>query len=140
MSEKEKDKIKEYQRKRYQQLIQYKKEALQNKWVLFLLSIRMSEKTLKFDNIRVNKKEFHKSKQPIDLDWVNADQIVVSDKFKHSDNAFKSFIGYKESEIVKILCIILLQMSGYIKYFEKGGKNMSFLIKDDMCLNKDNET
>ena len=27
----EKDKIKEYQRKRYQQLIQYKKEALQNK-------------------------------------------------------------------------------------------------------------
>ena len=30
---------------------QYKKEALQNKWVLFLLSIRMSEKTLKFDNI-----------------------------------------------------------------------------------------
>ena len=27
----------------------------------------MSEKTLKFDNIRVNKKEFHKSKQPMDL-------------------------------------------------------------------------
>ena len=24
----------------------------------------MSEKTLKFDNIRINKKEFHKSKQP----------------------------------------------------------------------------
>ena len=42
----------------------------------------MREKTLKFDNIRVHKKEFHKSKQPIDLDLVNADQIVVSDKFK----------------------------------------------------------
>ena len=28
----------------------------------------MSEKTLKFDKIRVDKKEFHKSKQPIDLD------------------------------------------------------------------------
>ena len=49
------------------------KEALQNKWVLFLLSIRMSEKTLKFDNIRVNKKEFHKSKQTINLDLVNVD-------------------------------------------------------------------
>ena len=61
LSEKEKNKIKEYQRKRYQQLIQYKKEAPQNKWVLFLLSIKMSEKTLKFGNIRVNKKEFHKS-------------------------------------------------------------------------------
>ena len=56
LSKEEKDKIKEYQRKRYQQLIQYKKEALQNKWALFLLSIRMSEKTLKFDNVRVHKK------------------------------------------------------------------------------------
>ena len=40
----------------------------------------MSEKTLKFDNIRVNKKEFHKSKQPIGLDLVNVDQIVVPGK------------------------------------------------------------
>ena len=78
----------------------------------------MSEKTLKFDNIRVNKKEFHKSKkQPINLDLINIDQIVVSDKFKHSDGGFKYFIGYKEGEILKLLCNILPQMSGYIKYF-----------------------
>ena len=57
----------------------------------------MSEKTLKFDNIRVNKKEFHKSKQPIDLMSVNVDQIVVSDKFKHSDEDFKYFIGYQDN-------------------------------------------
>ena len=36
----------------------------------------MSEKTLKFNNIRVNKKEFHKSKQPIDVMLVNIDQII----------------------------------------------------------------
>ena len=66
----------------------------------------MSEKTLKFDNIRVNKKEFHKSKQPINLDLVNVDQIVVSDKFKHDDDGFKYLIGYKEGETVKRLCII----------------------------------
>ena len=53
LSKEEKDKIKQYQRKRYQQLIQYKREALQNKWALFLLDIRMSEKTLKCDNSRV---------------------------------------------------------------------------------------
>ena len=99
----------------------------------------MSEKTLKFDNIRVNKKEFHKSKQPIDLDLVNVDQIVVSDKFKHSDDGFKYFIGYKEDDVVKPLCIILPQMSGYMKYFENGGKNMSFLIKEDDVLDKNNE-
>ena len=37
----------------------------------------------RFDNIRVNKKEFHKSKQPINLDLVNTNQTVVSDKLKH---------------------------------------------------------
>ena len=96
----------------------------------------MSEKTLKFDNIRVNKKEFHKSKQPIDLDLVNVDQIVVSDKFKHSDGGFKYFIGYKEGEIIKPLCMILPQMTGYIKYFENGEKSMPFVIKDDDVLDK----
>ena len=96
----------------------------------------MSEKTLKFDNIRVNKKEFHKSKQPIDLMSVNVDQIVASE---HSDKGFKYFIGDQEDEIVKPLCIILPQMSGYIKYFDKGGKNMSFMVKDDNVLDKYNK-
>ena len=96
----------------------------------------MSEKTLKFNNIRVNKKKFHKSKQPVDLMSVNVVQIVVSDKFKYSDKGFKYFIGYQEGEIVKLLCIILPQMSGYIKYFENGGKNMSFLIKEDEVREK----
>ena len=58
----------------------------------------MSEKTPKIDNIKVDKKEFQKSKQPINLD--NADQLVVSDKFKHNDDDFRYFIGYKEGEIV----------------------------------------
>ena len=40
----------------------------------------MSEKTLTFDNIRVNKKEFHKSKQPINLDLIKVNQIVVSER------------------------------------------------------------
>ena len=37
------------------------------------------------------------------------------------------------------LCIILSKMTGYIKYFENGGKNMSFEIKDDDVQNKYNE-
>ena len=112
LSKEEKDKIKEYQRKRYQQLIQYKKEALQNKWVLFLLSIRMSEKTLKCDNIRVNKKEFHKSKQPINLDSVNVDQIVLSDKFKHSDDGLIILLVTKK---VKLLNRYVLS---YLKWLD----------------------
>ena len=75
----------------------------------------MSEKTLKFNNIKLNKKEFHKSKGAIDLLSVGVDQIVVSYKFKHNDEGFKYFIGYLEGGIVKPLCIFLPQMSGYIK-------------------------
>ena len=96
----------------------------------------MSEKALKFNNIRLNKKEFLKSKQLIDLMSEKIDQIVVSDKFKHSDEDFKYFISYQEGEIVKPLCIILSQMSGYIRYFEDGGRNMSFFIKDDKVWEK----
>ena len=99
----------------------------------------MDEITLKFDNIRVNKKEFHKSKQSVDLMSVNVDQIVVSDKFKHSDEEYKYFIGYQQDEIFKPLCIILPQMSGCIKYFGKGGKDMSFFVRDDNMLDKYNE-
>ena len=35
LSQEEKDKIKEYQRKKYQELVQYKKEALKNKQFSF---------------------------------------------------------------------------------------------------------
>ena len=91
----------------------------------------MSEKTLKFNNIKINKKEFHKSKQVIDLYSVITDKIVVSDKFRHIEKGYKYFIGYQEDEIMRPLCIILPQMNGYIKYLENGGKNMSLLIKNN---------
>ena len=55
-------------------LIQYKKEALKKKFFFVFLSIkRMNEKTLKPNNIRLNKKKFHKSKQPINLSLVTVD-------------------------------------------------------------------
>ena len=57
----------------------------------------MREKSLKFNNIRLIKKKFHKSKEPIDLLSVKVDQIVVYDKFKHNNEGFKYFIGYLQS-------------------------------------------
>ena len=86
----------------------------------------MSEKTLKFNNIRLHKKEFHKSKEPIDLLSVNVDQIVVSDEFKHNNEGVTYFIDYLKGGIVKPLCIILPQMSVYIKYLKMGVKICHF--------------
>ena len=94
----------------------------------------MGEKTLKFSNTKISKKEFYKSKQAIDLDSVDTDKIVVPNKFRLSEESFKYFIGYQE--IVKPLCIILPQMNAYIKYFENGRKNMSFLIKNSEVWGK----
>ena len=72
----------------------------------------MSEKTLKFNNIILNKNKLHKSKEPIDLLSVDLYQIVASYKFKHNDEGFKYFIGYLEGDIIKPLCIILPKMDG----------------------------
>ena len=90
----------------------------------------MSEKKLKCNNVEVDKKEFHTSKQPFALNSVLINKIVVSYKLKHSDKGFKYFIGYKEDVTIRPLCIILTQMTGYIKYFDNGGKKMSFKIED----------
>ena len=70
----------------------------------------MSEKTLKFNSIRLKQKEFHKTKQPINLDLVTVDRTVVSGKFKQKDEDFKYIIGYQEGDIVKPLRIVLPQM------------------------------
>ena len=69
----------------------------------------MSKKTSKFGSIEVNKKEFHASKQPIALNFVNLNEIVVSDRFEHSDKGFKYFIDYKDDNIIRLLCIIYLK-------------------------------
>ena len=83
--------------------------------------------TLKFGDIVVNKNEFYASKQAIASNLVNTSKIVVSYRVKHSDDGFKYFIGYlHDDDAVRPLCIILPQMSRYIKYFDNGRKNMSF--------------
>ena len=64
---------------------------------------------------------------------VNFDQIVVSDKFKHSDEGYKYFIGYQEGEIVKPLCIIYLKSVDASNILKRIVKNMSFLLKMMTC-------
>ena len=59
----------------------------------------MTKKSLKFNNIRVNKKKFHMSKKAIDLMSVNVNKLVVSDKFKLNNKVSKYFIGYQKREI-----------------------------------------
>ena len=64
------------------------------------------------------------------LDSVDSSKIVVSSRWKLNDTTYKYFCGYLNNDVIKLLCVILPQMSKYIKYFGNGGKNMSFVTDD----------
>ena len=92
----------------------------------------MSKQTLKLRDTVVNKKEFRVSKQAIALNLINRNKIVISEKFKYRNDGSKFFIGYlHDYNVTRPLCIILSQMKGYMKYFDNGGKNISFKIEDE---------
>ena len=85
-----------------------------------------------FGDIEVSKKEFYESKKAVNLSGTDINKIVVSNKTKGHNETSKVFIGYLDDvHSVVPSCIILPQMNGLIKYFENGGKNMSFKIEDD---------
>ena len=90
----------------------------------------MSSQKIKFGDKEVDKKEFYLSKQTILLDSVGLSKTVVSSKWKINDTTYKSFCGYLNNDVIQPLCVILPLMSGYIKYFDDGGKNMSFVTDD----------
>ena len=79
----------------------------------------MSGKTLKFGNYGVNEKEFHASKKPITINLVDIRKIFY---FYSITFYSKYFIGCTDDNIIRPSCLAWPQMSGYIKYFDDGGK------------------
>ena len=96
----------------------------------------MSSQKIKFGDKEVDKKKFYSSKKAILLDSVDLSKIVVSSRWKLNDTTYKYFCGYLNNDVIKPLCIILTQMDGYIKYFDNGGKNMSFVTDDKKVYEK----
>ena len=63
---------------------------------------------------------------------MNTNKIVISYRVKHNNDSYKYLIGYLHEDcVIRPLCVILPQISGYINYFNSGGKNMSFKIEDE---------
>ena len=56
-----------------------------------------------------------------------------------NDTTYKYLCGYLNNDAIQPLCVILPQMSGHIKYFDDGGKNMSFVTDDEEVYKKYNE-
>ena len=99
----------------------------------------MSFKKIKFGDKEVDKKEFYLSKQAISLDSVDLDKIVVSNKWKINETTYKYLCGYLNNDVIQPLCVILPQMHGYIKYFDDGGKNMTFVTDNEKVYDRYNE-
>ena len=99
----------------------------------------MSLKKIKFGEKEVDKKEFYSSKQAISLDSVDLDRIVVSNKWKINEITYKYLCGYLNNDVIQPLYVILPQMDGYIKYFDDGGKNMTFVMDNEKVYHKYNK-
>ena len=63
----------------------------------------------------------------------------MSSKWKINDATYKYLCRYLNNDVIQSLCVILPQMNGYIKYFDDGGKNMSFVTDDEEVCEKYNE-
>ena len=99
----------------------------------------MSSQKIKFRDKEVDKKTFYSSKEAILLDSVDLSKTFVSSRWKLNDTTYKYFCGYLNNAVIKRLCIILPQMNGYIKYFDDGGRNMSFVTDDEKVYEKYDE-
>ena len=99
----------------------------------------MDLRKIKFGDKEVNKKEFYSSKQAISLDSVDLNKIVVSNKWKINEATYKYLYEYLNNDTIQPLRVILPQMDGYIKYFDDGGKNMSFVTDDEKIHEKYHE-
>ena len=85
------------------------------------------------------KSNFYKNKIINNIEDIDANNILVSKKEAYSNkNSFKYFIGYNDNDIIRPLCIKLLQMTGYVKKFNENS-TISFRVTDKQHLKNYNK-
>ena len=101
----------------------------------FLTSIRISGKSINFDDKKINKSNLYKNKKFVTLNDID---ISFKKESYSTKNSLKYFIGYNDGDVIRPLRIILLQMIGYVKHFDSN-KTMSFKVSDNKLLKKYNK-
>ena len=131
MSKKDKQRLKEYQKK-----LSWSKKINNKKSTFFSLnSMKMEKKVLIFGEKGVIKNSFHKSKQRINIDKVGIKRIVFSSKESYGKRGvFKYFIGYISIVGFLALYMMLPLMNSYVKYFDSNNKHMNVLVNDKELL------
>ena len=88
----------------------------------------MGKKILIFCDNGINKNNFHKRKQPSNINKIDIKRIATSDEDSYGNkSSFKYFIEYKNKECTRPLRIKFPQLSGYAKYFNNNDKCINFV-------------
>ena len=94
---------------------------------------------------KILKSNFYKNKKVIKIDDIDFNKILVSKEEPYgTKNSFKYFIGYDDDDddddddVIRLLCIKLPQMIGYLRKFE-GNTTMSFKISKKQLFKKYNQ-
>ena len=95
----------------------------------------MSEKTINFNDKKINKKYFYNNKKQFKIKDIDISKILVSKPESYGKmNARKYITGYNDN-VIRPLHIIFPQMNGYFKCFDDK-MTMSFLANDKEFFKK----
>ena len=68
----------------------------------------MSGKNITFDDKKIKKSNFYKSKKLFSIYDIKADKILISKKESYGKkSSFKYFLGYNDDNVIRPLCINL---------------------------------
>ena len=96
----------------------------------------MSGRNINFNDKKIKKSTFYKNKVINNIEDINVNNILVFKKELYvNKKSFKYFIGYKDNNVIRPLCIRLPQMTGYARKFDENA-TMSFIVKDKQLLKK----
>ena len=94
----------------------------------------MSGKNINFDDKKLKKSIFYKNKRIYSTDDINVNNVLVSKKEPYgTKNYLKYFIGYKDNDNIRPLCIRLPQMTEYAKKFDENA-TLPFIVKNKHIL------
>ena len=80
----------------------------------------MSRKNIIFDDKNINKSNFYKNKKIFNIYDIKVDKVLISKKEPYVKKIlFKCFFGYNDDDdVIRPLCIMLPQMTEYVKHFD----------------------
>ena len=103
------------------------------------MCIRMSGKSINFDDKKIKTSDFYKNKKVFQIDNIDVNKILVSKKEPYgTKNSFKYFIGYNDNAVIRPWCVRLPQMTGYARKFDENA-TMSFRANNKQLLKNYNK-